>query len=418
MKLFTKYNRINIVATILIFLAASIAFYFTLKLVLLNQVDDDLRIEEHEIIAYVKQFKRLPENIKVSDQLISYTPVSSAPGNRSFINVVKRDPVDNDKENFRQLQFGILVSGQWYLASVSKSMEETDDFIRIVVAITCITILTILIVSFIINRFVLKRLWQPFNESLAAVKRFRIGGNETLHFSRTDIDEFKLMNQALADLTKRAQLDYLALKTFSENASHEIQTPVAIIQSKLDILIQDEALTEAQSKTVQDVYDAILRLSRLNSSLLLLAKIENMQYAESEMINLQQKVKEKIADFNELWQSHGIQVTCSLEPSSLIMNPYLAEIMLNNLLSNATKYNHPGGTIAIRLYGTQLLINNTSDEPELDAGRIFQRFYKSSTSVGSHGLGLSVVKQICDASSLAIVYKFNKEVHSFSIEWN
>lgn len=417
MKLFSKYNRINVVATILIFLAASIAFYFTLNFVLFNQIDDDLRIEQREIVAYVKQFNRLPENMKVKDQIISYTPVSSPFPKKEIKTVLQRDLVDNDEEKFRQLRFGIFAGGQWYVAAVSKSLEDTDNFIRLVVAITILTILAILVVSFIINRFVLRRLWQPFNQSLEAVKQFRISGSETLSFPPTEIDEFRLMNATLEDLTKGAQLDYLSLKTFSENASHEIQTPVAIIQSKLDLLIQDEALTEAQSKTVQDVYDAILRLSRLNSSLLLLAKIENKQYAEAETINLKQKVEEKTADFHELWQSQDIQVVCNLEEALLTMNPYLAEILLNNLLSNATKYNYPGGTIAINLYRQKLVVKNTSNEPELDAAKIFQRFYKSSASTESHGLGLSVVKQICDASALSIGYSFAGGNHTFSVQW-
>lgn len=417
MKLFTRYNRINVVATILIFLAASTAFYFTLNFVLLNQIDEDLRIEEREIAAYVKQYNRLPENMKVKDQIISYVTMPPPVPKRKVTTTVQRDPFDRDKEKFRQLQFGIFAAGQWYLVSVSKSLEETDDFIRLVVTISVLTILAILVVSYLINRFVLRRLWQPFHQSLDRVKEFRISGNETLRFLPTEIEEFSLMNETLKELTQKAQFEYLSLKTFSENASHEIQTPIAIIQSKLDLLIQDEALTEAQSKTVQAVYDAILRLSRLNASLLLLAKIENKQYAEVERVNLKEKVQAKTADFHELWQSQQLKAECLLGEASLRMNPYLAEILLNNLLSNATKYNHPGGLIFLELGGQQLTIENTSNEPRLDETKIFQRFYKSPTHAEGHGLGLSVVKQICDASSLSIHYNFAAGKHCFTLKW-
>lgn len=417
MKLFSKYNRINIAATILIFLAASTAFYFTLNYVLLNQVDEDLRIEEREIKTYVKQFNKLPENLKVKDQMISYTLVSAPQEHRQIKTVIGRDPYDNDKETFRQLQFGLAVGGLAYLVSVSKSLEETDDFIRLVVTISVVTILVILVVSFLINRFFLQRLWRPFNQSLAAIKKFRVSGVERPQFPPSEIDEFNAMNETLQDLTQRAQFEYLSLKTFSENASHEIQTPIAIVLSKLDLLIQDEALTEKQSQTVQAVYEAIIRLSRLNSSLLLLAKIENQQYAEVERIDLKEKLEEKMIDFRELWQAENISIEHSLAAASLSMNPLLAEFLLNNLLSNATKYNYSGGSIAIHLESQRLTISNTSREPALDKAKVFQRFYKSSSNGDGHGLGLSVVKQICDASGLSVDYRFEDDVHSFTFLW-
>ena len=418
MKLFSKYNRINIVATIFIFLAASVAFFFTLKFVLFNQIDEDLRIEQREITAYVKQFNRLPENMQLKDQIITYNPISSPVSKRQIKTVLKKDLVENDVEKFREFKFDISVAGQWYQISVSKSLEDMNNLIRLIAAVTMITILTMLIASFVINRIILKRLWQPFNHSLESVRRFRISGNETLDLSQTEIDEFRLMNETLKELTQKAKFEYLSLKTFSENASHEIQTPIAIIQSKLDLLIQDEQLIEAQSKTVQDVYDAVLRLSRLSSSLLLLAKIENNQFADVEQIGLKQKLKEKMNDFHELWQSQRLEVFDHLEESYITMNPYLAEILLNNLLSNATKYNFSGGTIFLSVKQGELIVKNSSQENRLREENMFQRFYKSSGTMGGHGLGLSVVKQVADASGLSVEYGYEGGYHRFTIRWS
>ena len=417
MQLFSKYNRINVAANILIFLAASIAYYFTLNLILLNQVDEDLRIEEREIKTYAKQFNKLPENVHVKDQIISYTLLSHPYELRDVKTVIEQDPGDNDKERFRQLKFGVNTGGKSYLVSVSKSLEETTQLVHLVATISVLTILTILVVSFLINRFFLRQLWQPFHQSLLAVKKFKVSGQNQLQFKPTSIDEFKFMNETLQDLTRSAQFEYLSLKTFSENASHEIQTPIAIVLSKLDLLIQDEAFTESQSQTVQAVYDAILRLSRLNASLLLLAKIENKQYGEVEKIDMKSKLEEKILDFREIWQSENIHIKQSLQESSLSMNPYLAEFLLNNLLSNAYKYNYPEGCISVCLENSRLTISNTSHEPELDKTKIFQRFYKTSAKGEGHGLGLSVVKEICDASGISISYGFDRYIHHFEVVW-
>jgi signal transduction histidine kinase len=417
MKLFTRYSRISVLTTIIIFLIASAAYYFTLRFVLTRQIDDDLRIEEREILTYIQQHDRLPESISVKDQLIRYTALSQPFRERYFLS--SRIENSNEKENepFRQLFFGVKAGGRWYRVTVSKSLEDTDDMIRSVLMITLATILAILLVSFFINRVVLARIWRPFYQSLAAVKGFTISRNQPLRLPATSIEEFSFMNQTLEKITQQARLDYLSLKTFSENASHEIQTPLAIIRSKLDLLIQDEHLSKEQSEGVERAYIAVQRLTHLNQSLLLLAKIENNQFEEVQYVDMKNKMVEKLTDFQELWQVHMIRVEAQLEKASVKMNPQLADILLNNLLSNATKYNYEGGTITILLKEGLLAITNTSHEKGLDQEKIFKRFYKASQSTEHNGLGLSIIRQICEASGCKVSYAYTHTNHSFTIEW-
>jgi signal transduction histidine kinase len=416
MKLFTRYSRITVVTTILIFLIASAAYYFTLRFVLMRQVDDDLRIEEKEILTYVRQHGRLPESISVKDQVIRYITVTYPFTERNFLTTSNKNS-SGKKEEFRFIFFGVQAEGVYYKVSVSRSLEDTDDMIRSVLLITLITILAILLVSFFINRVVLGRIWKPFYQSLGAVKNFKINKNQQLQLPSTNIEEFSFMNQTLEKITRQAQLDYLALKTFSENASHEIQTPIAIIRSKLDLLIQDENLSKPQSEAVERAYLAVQKLTHLNQSLLLLAKIENNQFDDVLHIDLKAKLMEKLSDFQELWQVHMIKVEAELEKVSIKMNPQLSDILLNNLLSNATKYNYEGGTISILLKQGLLTITNSSHESALDHEKIFSRFYKASQSTEQNGLGLSIIRQICEASACRVSYGFTHGNHSFTIEW-
>ncbi len=417
MKLFTRYSRINVLATIAIFLVASVAFYFSLRYVFLKQIDEDLEIEENEITAYVQKHNRLPENFSVTDQIINF---SQAGQNikRQFTGVKMMDRKDRREEKYRQLLFGVKAGGQWYKTSVSKSLEGSDSLLRSILLISFSTILAILIVSFIINRVVLKKIWKPFYQSLHAVRNFRISKEQALLLPETNIDEFRFMNQTLEGITKTSQLEYLSLKTFSENASHEIQTPIAIIRTKLDLLIQDEQLTESQGKILQSTYNAIEKLSRLNQSLLLLAKIGNRQFEEVEVVDLKKMIGEKLLDFQEIWNSQSIDIQTSLEEASVKMNKELADILLNNLLSNATRYNCPGGSIIIRLNRQQLRITNTSREAALDTAKMFHRFYKPSLSSQHNGLGLSIIKQITDASGFLPSYAHENKEHTFTIAWN
>jgi signal transduction histidine kinase len=415
-KLFTKYNRINLLATIVIFLLASITFYVAIRYILIDQVDQDLSIEQHEIETYVKEHNVLPEPIPVKDQKITYVSATQVLKKRKFKTIALIDPDNKEKNPYRTLQFGLAANGKIYTVSVSKSLAGTDDLITSILLISSLTILAMLIVSLVINRVLLKRLWKPFYDTLNMMKKFKLEKKQAFDFTSNGVEEFSFMNETLRRTTGQAQHDYLRLKEFTENASHEMQTPLAIIRSKLDLLIQ-ENLSEKQSKNVQPVYEAIEKLSRLTQSLLFLAKIENNQFSETFSICLKEKIEQKVEAFNELWQNKNISVSMALDTVDVNMNNELADTLLNNLFSNATRHNFSGGSIAVNLSAKQLTISNTSSEKELDSQRIFSRFYKQSDAKGTNGLGLSIIKQICDASGIVIHYSYSDKQHSFALEW-
>lgn len=413
MKLFTRYNRVNLLTTIIIFLLSATAFYFVIRYILISQVDNDLKIEEHEIETYVKEHGLLPEPIPVKDQKISYALYDRDFKERRFTT----EHLEGERDSFRVLQFGISAKGNSYIATVAKSLEGTDDLTKSILLISFATIFVILVTSLVINRVLLKRLWQPFYTSLSILKNFRVDKKQSLNFPLTQIDEFAFMNETIQKTTNQAQQEYSLLKEFTENASHEMQTPLAIIRSKLDLLIQDENLSEGQSKTMQSAYGAIEKLSRLNQSLLLLAKIENNQYAETSSINLKDKITEKLTAFQELWQNQDISVSSSLQDAKVNLNTELADILLNNLLSNATRHNFPGGVIDIDLKEKALTISNSSNEKELNSKQMFLRFFSQDKKSRYNGLGLSIIKQICDVSGLTVRYSFINAQHRFTLSW-
>jgi len=413
MKLFAKYNRINLLTTIIIFLLSATAFYFVIRYILINQVDNDLRIEEREIETYVHEHGVLPEPIPVKDQKISYALVDREFKKRKFTT----EHFEGERDSFRVLHFGITAGENIYIATVAKSLEGTDDLTRSILLISLATILVILVTSLVINRVLLKKLWQPFYTSLDILKNFRVDKKQSLNFPSTQIDEFTFMNQTIGKTTNQAQQEYSLLKEFTENASHEMQTPLAIIRSKLDLLIQDEHLSEDQSKTMQSAYTAIEKLSRLNQSLLLLAKIENNQYADASRINLKDRIAEKLDAFHELWQNQNISVTSTLKDATINLNTELADILLNNLFSNATRHNFSNGTIDVALEEKQLKISNSSNEKELNSRQMFLRFFSQDRKSRYNGLGLSIIKQICDVSGISIQYLFSGNEHRFILTW-
>lgn len=416
MKLFTRYNRINLLATIAVFLLASITFYIALRYILIDQVDRELKIEEDEIETYVKEHNVLPEPVPVKDQKITYARATEVLKKRK-INTVAELPDEKEKNSYRALQFGLVSDGKIYIVTVAKSLKGTDSLLASILLISSITILIMLIVSTVINRVLLKHLWKPFYETLNTIKKFKLDAKQPLNFSSNAIEEFAFMNETLQNAIRQAQQDYQSLKEFTENASHEMQTPLAIIRSKLDLLIQ-ENLSEKQSKNVQPAYEAIEKLSRLTRSLLLLAKIENNQFSEISSIDLKEKIEQKIDAFNELWQNQKIAVSASLERVHINMNNELADTLLNNLFSNATRHNFANGVIHVNLTRKELTVTNSSLHNRLDEARIFSRFYKQSKEKENNGLGLSIIKHICEASGFAIQYSFTRQQHSFTIGWS
>lgn len=419
MKLLAKYNRINILVTISVLLISSICFYIMIRHVLLNQLDEDLKVEEQEIIDFVKTNNKLPDPSSYEDQQIEFKTANDNSTLKKFSSVKLNHKTDNEEELYRQYEFNIAADGKYYKVDVRKSQEETEDLIKMIALVTLGIVVLLLLILFLINRFLLSRLWKPFNNTLTQLKQFNLSAKNNLQLEHTSTTEFTELNKTVLVMTERVKQDYEALKNFTDNASHEMQTPLAIINSKLDVLIQDETLNEFQMQQLQGVYDALDRLSNLNQSLLLLTKIENSRFIEQENISVDELVKEKLIQFEELNADMKLKITADIKPVNISGNKKLIDILISNLLSNAIRYNIAGGSISIELDGSSLRISNNSFLPALDENKIFERFYRhADTKQDGNGLGLSIVKQICTIAGYNINYFYADDRHEFSIDFS
>jgi signal transduction histidine kinase len=413
MKLITRYNRINISATIIVFLVASISYYFIVRYVLIHQLDNTLKVEEAEILNYVKTNNRLPEPTDYRDQHTSFAQTQDA-SKRRFSNIKLFERYHHENNHYRELSFPIIIDGKLYKASVTKSEEEMEDLVKLIVIITAGVIILLMLILFITNRVLLRRLWEPFYNTLESIKAFTLSNKREIPSEPSHIDEFNELAKVAKSMQSRIIKDYETLKEFADNASHEMQTPLAILNSKLDLLIQEPDLSERQTKQLQGMYDAISRLTKLNQSLLLLTKIENNQFAKSMPLQLDTIVKEKLAQLEDLIMSKHLHVNTDLKLSVVNMNVYLADILLNNLIGNAIRHNYENGNFNISTTEHELRISNTGAAFSNDAQTIFDRFKKGASSEGI-GLGLALVKQICDNYSFVISYQYNNNMHCFTL---
>lgn len=416
MKLFTKYNRINLSVMAIIFLASGIIYYLLISKVLVHEIDESLNRYVKQVDKYVYKNNSLPVFKNFEEVQVNYR-ITGKKHKKKISQVKLYDPEDRKMNTFRQVVFTQFVNGNWYEITVAKPLEGTKLLIRTVAYSTLAILLFIIAASILLNHFILRKLWSPFYKSMEEMKNFKLGNHVEPLLPESDIEEFSLMNSSLSKAVNSAKDDYRILKEFTENASHETQTPLAIIRSKLDLVIQEEGLSENQSDALQSAYAAVSRLSKLNQSLLLLAKIENFQFNNTEKINLRERIEEKLKQFNEFWEGSNIVVKSSAGTSFITANPELIDILLNNLLSNAGRHNVQGGEILISLTQGKLTIGNTAELSGLNTKKLFNRFYKEAQHSQHNGLGLSIVKQICEHSGMTVSYNFTAQRHSFILEW-
>lgn len=417
MKLLTKYNRTNILATIMVLLAGGFCYYFILHFVLLDQLDNDLKVEEQEIIDYVKANKALPDAANYKDQEVAYES-TNLPVKRRISSADIFKEIENEYATNRQLIFPIYIAGKYFKVSISKSQQETEDLIKLIAFITLALVALLLLVLFIINRFVLNKLWHPFNNTLSELKQFNVNTNVPIKLNDSNINEFNELNKALTNMSSRVIKDYEALKSFTENASHEIQTPLAIANSKLELLIQSENFTAMQMNDIQTVHDEINRLSKLNQSLLLLTKIDNQQFQKSEQVDIAKIINKHLGKYEELITAKQISLTKNLDNTVLVlMNEALAEILISNLITNAIKHNIENGYINVALNSGGLIISNTGTVLNSNPVELFERFKKDKVNSESLGLGLSIVKKICEQYNFITDYAFKNEWHILTIRF-
>jgi signal transduction histidine kinase len=413
MKLLTRYNRVNLIAAITVLFVTGMIYYWAISYILNYQVDKDILIEEQEIFTYVKQNDALPPVVDYKDQQIKFLMVKS-PGKRTFINTDYYNAKGHEYESGRGLITSVTIKGQVWQVSIVESKVETEDLIQIIFFITIGVILFLLFVLFIANRFILSRIWQPFYDILNQLKNFTLTDGKEMANTNSSIDEFAELDNAVISMAARVKTDYQDLKAFTENASHELLTPIAVINSKLDSLLQTGEFNTEQSKLLNDVYDAVSRLTRLNQSLLLLVKIENQLVKDDQMIDLKDLVETKINQFKELFVNKQLSLKYDVVVKEIKVSPYLLDVLLNNLLSNAIRHSNFSGTVNIALTSQKLTIQNTGEGAALIENEIFKRFSKSANSEGS-GLGLTISKQICESYKFKLLYNYQEPYHCFTV---
>lgn len=414
MNLFAKYNRILLLVLLAGLLAVGTLFYQALNYTLNRKIDENLSEELMEVYDYTHVKNIAPAPPDDPNLVIEYKPAGKALKKQQSGDTTFYNPKKKITEYARYLKADVVIQGRPLHVLFLNSKAAQARQVQLIFWAIIIPVIILCGLLALLNRYLLLKLWMPFYQVLNQIKGFNIKhGN--FNAVETDINEFKQLNDAVRQMTVQIEDDFKEIKLFTENASHEMMTPIAIINSKLDTLLQSKTLAENDSQALLDLYKATTRLSKINQSLLLLVKIDHNLLGEKEELNPAELIRQKIDNFQELISQRNIHVYCNFDGTTILGNKYQFDILLNNLFSNAIRHNKPGGEIHISVKNGLLNFENTGNAKALSESQIFERFYKDPQSDGV-GLGLAILKQICIKQGYSLRYYFRLHMHGFELQ--
>jgi two-component system OmpR family sensor kinase len=304
---------------------------------------------------------------------------------------------------------------RYAITSRASVVEPSDVYLTGLVLVFAWTFVFLLALVVILSELLSWRILRPFNATLRGIQQFQLAQKTAIDLPRTRTAEFEELNNFLVRMTARAQRDYQGLQEFSENASHELQTPIASIKAKLELLM-DSDLAEKQLRTLAAMHDELERLAKINQALTLLAKLEHYESRPADLSDLSQLVPATEAAFADLAEMKGLTTTQQIAPEVRVpFDASLAQLLLNNLFSNAIRHNLPGGEIRVQLSATELLLANTGHAPTAPVEELFGRFKKGNAALDSIGIGLAIVKRISELYGHHVSYDYTEGWHQLRV---
>ncbi|RYF22969.1 MAG: HAMP domain-containing histidine kinase [Flavobacteriales bacterium] len=418
MKLLNYTLKYLSIALLLVLSIWAVLFYFGMIHEIQGSLDDGLENNKMLVIKRVNKDLGIVERSGFSEHNYHIKEVR---GKNHLLNEdVYRDTLmwtlnDNEMEPFRMLSTVFKVDSKYYELKVVVSTVGGEDLIEGFLYGLMLLYVAIITSAFVINNLLIRKIWTSFYQLLKNLKAFRLDKEEGIRTTKTEVLEFKELNDTLVGLADQSIDTYRQQKQFIENASHELQTPLAISLNRLELLAEDEVLADRHLEAIGQVMGTLQRLIRLNKSLLLLSKIENRQYSAVEVISVSQLVESILPEYEAYAATKKVVISLKIQEDLIYaMNKDLATIMISNLLKNAIVHNYAGGSVEILVSKTSLIFSNTGKDLSLNEDRIFNRFQKDSKNKNSTGLGLAIVKAITSLYGYQINYDY-REVHSFTV---
>ena len=404
MKLTTKTGLSFISLSAIFFLFGSVFMYFSVRVILADDLSARLFQMQKDFIENTKSANDINtlsnKNIFIQESQNNNEPSLS-------------DTVLIENGNYvlyRKINFFHIYKNQNYRIEILQSQAQTDLLVWRIVILNVALAMSFFLIIFFLNQISVRRGLRIFYKTVSKLENYNISNPELISFENSEIDELNKLTEIFKKMSSKISADFNEQKEYTENVSHEIQTPLAIISAKADELLQSENLKKNEMEQLETIMNTTSRLARINQALILLTKIDNKFYAETTSCIVLKLLNEKIEFYSHLIIEKGIEVEIDVDDKfEISMNAYLADTLFLNLIKNSIMHNIIDGKIQIHFDGQSLHIRNSG--PELDIkGNIFKRFVRSSNK-DSLGIGLSIVKRICDLYLINITYNYINQHH-------
>ena len=336
-----------------------------------------------------------------------------------FYEIIRPNEFDKEdgEDRFRGLTSIIQLNGHPYQITIETNVEESDETLLAVASITLVFFVLLILGFIVLNRNIAKKSWSPFYSTLQSLQSFDLSSDNKIHLEQTNIEEFEALHHSLRQLINRSVSTYQKQKSFIENAAHELQTPIALLKSKLDLIHQENEISPKVTELLSNIEAPLSRLSRINKNLLLLAKVENKHFQKLETIDLNTYLGTAIMLFEDFILDKNLTLTSDLlQTITLHANSFLVETLVHNLLSNAIRHTPNDGFIHVQVKNNSLLFSNSGIQA-LNGNVLFERFSMVTKDKVSSGLGLAIVKEICNQNKWKICYRFENGFHQFTIQF-
>jgi len=419
MKLLNKTARSYLLGSLVILVISLPVFYFGINYVLLHSVDKSLTDHLHEIrmnlssihsSSELEAWRRMDNDIQIRGENRYF---------RDSIYTIKVKEKDEDHiQPVRCIDGCITINQKFYRVTINLSLVPTDDLIWSIFVMQFILLLFFITAILLINKRISKTLWRPFYSSLKTIQEYELTNHAFAGFKKSGVEEFDELNKNIEQLLNKNHRIFLSQKEFTENAAHEMQTPLAIFQGQFENLLQTTPLSEEQAGMIDDMEINNQRLIKLNRSLLLLAKMENGEQEMKELLNVTELTEHLVNSFKSVFLKKQINVSAGYNGIlQANMNRTLTEVLIGNLISNAERHNVDRGSIQIETTSTTFLIRNTGSKKPLEPENMYRRFSKEGSHPEGTGLGLSIIYQICLMNKLHLQYDFENNFHVFKIDF-
>jgi signal transduction histidine kinase len=402
MKLITTTLKYNIPTIFFVLLLGSSLFYFLLKKALDHNIEEILKVRKEYVIDLINKsndgkvaIQTFGNVYELHQESKNYKKEPDVLKDTSIYNVVHKEYL-----LYRELSFVHFNENKCYHASVRAPLIANHLILKMIfIGILFLCLITALVLI-ILNVYISRKIWSPFYSTLKNISNFNLGTTGRFNPVDTKINEFRELNNTLKSITKRLQSEHKDVKDFTTHLTHELQTPLAVINAHADLLLQTEDVKEGELKNINTIKKTVESISKFEDSLILLKRIELGEFSQTEKVDLKEKLNEKIEQMQELFRLKGISFTKKLSNSlSVLIHPQLIDSLLNNLLSNAIRHNCKGGYVEFSLIGRELQITNSKSNGH--------NYISETKGVNSRGLGIGlfIIKAICEKYNFRLAFQ-------------